>query len=51
MYTVLFYSLMERVLIFSKIIGSLWDKQIWSDASLYEDMIAQWLVHYLLFCL
>lgn len=42
---------MEHVLIFSKIIGSLWDKQIWFDAGLYEDMMVQWLVDYLLVCL
>lgn len=27
------------------------DKQILSDASLYEDTMVQWLVHYLLVCL
>lgn len=44
------YPLMEYVLIFSKIIGNLWNKQIWSDAGLYEGMMVRWSVHYLLVC-
>ena len=42
---------MEHVLIFCKIIGSLWDKQVWFDTGLCEDMMVQWLVQYLLVCL
>lgn len=42
------YPLMEHMLIFSKIIGNLWNKQIRSDAGLYEGIMVQWSVHYLL---
>ena len=41
---------MGHVLIFSKIIGNLWDKPVWFDVGLYEDVMVQWLVHYLLVC-
>lgn len=42
------YPLMEHMLIFSKIIGNLWNKQIRSDAGLYEGIMVQRSVHYLL---
>lgn len=42
---------MKLVLDFSKMIGSLWDEQIWSDVGLYKDKMVQWSVHYLVVCL